>query len=54
MKLKYDKLLSNVGFNCNLRQYNKEWGQCFEGYMKRGKGYCAKVGQCRLTPGFRS
>ena len=25
MKLKHDKLLSNVAFNCNLRHYNGAW-----------------------------
>ena len=24
MKLKYEKLLSNLAFNCNLRRYNED------------------------------
>ena len=39
LKLKYDKLLSNFGFKCNLRHYN--WG-----VVRAGD----EVGRCRLTP----
>ena len=47
MKLKYDKPLSNLAFNFNLRPYSKEAEKAKQDLEQR----FTKVGQCRLTPG---
>jgi len=36
LKLKYDKLLSNVAFNCDLRHYPQEVGVQEEALTKSG------------------
>ena len=46
MKLKYDKLLSNFAFNCNLRHYNMV---C----RSKERGEAALAGRCSLrAPGY--
>ena len=55
MKLKYDKLLSNVAFKCNLRHYNVEAmlsraTNALEDEV-RCSGQSFTVGPCRSTPG---
>jgi len=46
LKLKFDKLLSNLGFKFNLRCYNKE--EAIEQATAQLQGQ-RQVGQCRLT-----
>ena len=39
MKLKYDKLLSNFAFNCNLRHYTEgKTSVCGNGVLEKGEG----------------
>jgi len=45
LKLKCDKLLSNVAFKFNLRRYNAEAAKG----MKAANLEMAKVGRCRFT-----
>jgi len=45
LKLKYDKLLSNFGFNLNLRHYNKDAG---------GNWRSAAVGAVQVHPGLEA
>jgi len=48
LKLKHDKLLSNVAFNCNLRPSTKaEEHSCFDAVMN---GDETGVGRCSFTP----
>jgi len=67
LDLTYDKLLSNLAFNYSLRPFSKVGGGGADGLKHLGPGAAAaaaaerrlraenfaKVGRCRLTPGFR-
>ena len=47
MKLKYDQLLSNFAFNCNLRHY--AMGENLVAALQQLN--VPEVWRCRLTPG---
>ena len=51
LKLKYDKLLSNVAINCNMRPYVLD---TIRADLLRDPEHLRKVGRCRLTPGLHS
>ena len=56
MKLKYDKLLSNIAFKCKLGQYPPDANgggapRCMFAVSDTGVGINTQVGRCRLTPG---
>jgi len=53
LNLKYDKLVSNLALNCNLRHYIKVKARrmCEDSDDDEDE---ASAGRCRLTLGFRS
>ena len=53
LKLEYDKLLSNFGFDCNVCLYNEEEHTKFASLQEQ-LAHRASVGRCRLTPGLHS
>ena len=59
LKVKYEKLLSNFGFNCKLRPHTEaERDPSFIAVSitrpRSPEDPFSMVGRCRLTPGFRS